>query len=161
MRHAVRRTASAVCVALLALSIAGCLGRGPEARFYTLAPVAAKPLAPEITGDLGVGVGFVRLPDALENDLDLNCDVAHLIDDPDAYVLAMIRGSYIWLDNLLYQEETAARNRSGYTSLYFEDLENRVKDLLDLLLSAAARHVGSYWYTAWIHAGRPNLDEAD
>jgi uncharacterized lipoprotein YmbA len=54
-----------VCIALLALGTAGCLGRGPTARFYTLTPVTAKPLAPELTGHVGLGVGFVRLPDSL------------------------------------------------------------------------------------------------
>ena len=65
MKRAVRRAVPVACIALLALVAAGCLGRGPEARFYTLAPVEAKPLAPELTGHLAVGVGPVRLPDAL------------------------------------------------------------------------------------------------
>lgn len=116
----------------------------------------------QLTRQDGLWIRFaVRLPEALADDLDLKAGVAHLIDNPDAYVLTMIRGSYIWLDNLLYEEEIAARNRAGYTSLYFEDLERRVKDLLELQLAAAARHVGSYWYTAWVQAGRPNLDDAN
>jgi hypothetical protein len=116
----------------------------------------------QLTRQDGLWVRFaVRLPEALANDLDLKADVAHLIDDPDKYVITMMRATYIWLDNLIYEEEIAARNRAGYTSLYFEDLERRVKDLLELQLTAAARHVGSYWYTAWIRAERPNLDEAN
>jgi uncharacterized lipoprotein YmbA len=66
MRCAVRRTAPAVCIVLLALGAAGCLGRGPEARFYTLAPVPASPSAPELTAHLAVAVGLVVLPDALD-----------------------------------------------------------------------------------------------
>ena len=65
MRRADRRSVPVACIALLALVVAGCLGRGPGARFYTLAPTEAKPLAPELTGHLAVGVGPVHLPDAL------------------------------------------------------------------------------------------------
>jgi uncharacterized lipoprotein YmbA len=52
-------------VAFLALGAAACLGRGPEARFYTLAPVGGKPIAPELTSQIALGVGHVRLPDSL------------------------------------------------------------------------------------------------
>ncbi|MBN2369193.1 MAG: hypothetical protein JXO72_01770 [Vicinamibacteria bacterium] len=110
----------------------------------------------------GVWVRFaVRLPDALADDLDLKADVAHLIEDPNSHVFTMIRGSYIWLDNLLHEEEIAARNRTGYTNLYYEELERRVKGMIESQLAIAAGHAGSYWYTAWIRAGRPDLDAAN
>ena len=40
----------------------------------------------------------------------------------------------------------------------FEDLARRVGPLLrQQVLSPAAEDTGSYWYTAWVVAGRPDL----
>jgi hypothetical protein len=110
----------------------------------------------------GVWMRFsIRLPDAMVDEIKLKGDVAYLIDDPDEYVFAMMQHSYIWLDNVLYEEEIAARNRPDYSQFYFETLEGRIKDILQLSLNAAVKNVSSYWYTAWAHAGRPNLETRD
>jgi hypothetical protein len=84
-------------------------------------------------------------------------DAAHLLEEPRAFVFSMINGTYVWLDNLLYEEELAKRGKGGYTEIYFEDLAGRMGLLLRQRLSQAAGHVGGYWYTAWTAAGRPDL----
>lgn len=99
----------------------------------------------------------VRLPEVLQKRLRLDPDVAHFLDDPKEYVLSMLNGTYIWLDNLLYHEALARRGKSGYTEIYYEALEARVADLVRDRLSQAAGDAGSYWYTAWTAAGRPDL----
>ena len=98
-----------------------------------------------------------RLPEAMERHLKLNPDAAHFLDEPGEYIFAMINGTYVWLDNLLYQEELARRGKSGYTEIYYEAAEIRLGDILRGRLSQAAGDVGSYWYTAWTAAGRPEL----
>jgi hypothetical protein len=98
-----------------------------------------------------------RLPEAMQNRLKLDPDAAHYLDDPRAYVFAMITDTYVWLDNLLYLEDLAHRGQGGYTELYYEMLEQRAGRLLRDRLSQAAGDVGSYWYTAWTAAGRPEL----
>jgi hypothetical protein len=98
-----------------------------------------------------------RLPEAMQNRLKLDPDAAHFLDDPRTYTFAMINDTYVWLDNLLYQEDLAHRGQSGYTELYYEMLEQRVGRILRDRLSQAAGDVGSYWYTAWTAAGRPEL----
>jgi hypothetical protein len=110
------------------------------------------------TAQHGLWVRFsLKLPDALGKDLDLSPDAAHLLDDPKGYVFAMVNATYVWLDNLLYQEELARRGQAGYTELYYEAFGHRGGALLRALLSQAAGDVGSYWYTAWSAAGRPAL----
>ena len=49
--------------------------------------------------------------------------------------------------------------KSTYVRLppYFEDLARRVGPVLQVRLSRAAEDVGSFWYTAWTVAGRPEL----
>ena len=110
------------------------------------------------TAQHGLWVRFtLKLPDALGKGLSLDPDAAHLLDDPKGYVFSMINGTYVWLDNLLYQEELAHRGQSGYTELYYEALGQRAGSLLRARLSQATGDVGSYWYTAWSAAGRPAL----
>ena len=96
-----------------------------------------------------------RLPEAMQNRLKLDPDTAHYLDNPRDYVFAMINDTYVWLDNLLYQEDLAHRGQGGYTELYYEMLEQRTGRILRDRLSQAAGDVGSYWYSAWTAAGRP------
>jgi hypothetical protein len=64
---------------------------------------------------------------------------------------------YIWVDNLLYLEELARRGQSGYTEIYYDTLSEKVGPFLKDRLVEATTDVGSYWYTAWTAAGRPDL----
>jgi len=110
------------------------------------------------TGQHGLWMRFsVRLPDAAQKKLDLHADAAHLLDRPDDHVFSMMTSSYIWLDNLLYQEDIVRRSSSGFGEIYYDTLDRRVGPILRDRLSAAASDVGSYWYTAWTAAGRPEL----
>ena len=106
----------------------------------------------------GLWVRFgARLPEAMEKRLKLSGDAAHLLEDPKGYVLSMINRTYVWVDNILYGDELARRGKSGYTEIYYEAAEERVGIILRDHLSQAANDVGSYWYTAWTAAGRPEL----
>jgi hypothetical protein len=110
------------------------------------------------TGQHGLWVRFgTRLPEAMDKRLKMGAEAARFLDDPKGQVFAMVTGSYIWLDNLLYEEELAKRGQGGYSELYYESLERRAGNLLRDRLDQAATDVGSYWYTAWTAAGRPEL----
>jgi hypothetical protein len=110
------------------------------------------------TGQHGLWLRFSqRLPEAMDKKLSLNPDAAIYLDDPKEYVFSMLTASYIWLDNVLYLEDLAKRGKGGYTEAYYEDLVQRAGPLLRERLSSAAQDVGSYWYTAWTAAGRPEL----
>ena len=101
----------------------------------------------------------VKLPEVMQGKgkLKQDPDAAHLLEEPRAFVFSIINGTYVWLDNLLYEEELAKRGKGGYTEIYFEDLAARAGVLLRARLSDGAGHIGSYWYTAWTAAGRPDL----
>ena len=98
-----------------------------------------------------------KLPEAMERKLDLNPGPAVYLDDPREYVFSMLNATYVWLDNVLYLEELAKRGKGGYTEAYYDDLMRRAGPLLRDRLSSAAEDVGSYWYTAWTAAGRPEV----
>jgi hypothetical protein len=110
------------------------------------------------TGQHGLWVRFsTKLPEAMDKKLNFGGQTARLIDDPKGYVFAMISQTYIWLDNLLYLEELAKRGQSGYTEIYYDTLAGKAGPLTKERLEEATTDVGSYWYTAWTTAGRPEL----
>ena len=101
----------------------------------------------------------VRLPEVLDglNRLKLDPDAAHFLDQPKEHAFGILNATYVWLDNLLYEEDLARRGKSGYAEIYYEDLAGRTGPLVRERLSRAAGNAGSYWYTAWTEAGRPEL----
>jgi hypothetical protein len=111
------------------------------------------------TGQHGLWVRIVeKLPQAIGKDLKLSPDAANYLDNPKEYVFSIMMGSYVWVDNILYLEELARRGKTGYGDPYYEDLARRVGPILrQQMLSPAAEDAGSYWYTAWTVAGRPEL----
>src|SRR5262249_37117071 len=110
------------------------------------------------TGQHGLWVRFsVKFPEAMEHRLKLDPEAARYLDDPSGDVVAQTAATYVWLDTLLYEDDLARRGREGYTSIYYEALEARAGGLLRARLSEAAADAGSYWYTAWTVAGRPEL----
>jgi hypothetical protein len=111
------------------------------------------------TGQHGLWVRFtVKLPEAMGGRLKLSPEAARYLDDPTEHVFSTVNGVYVWVDNLLYEEELAARGKGGYSQIYYESLELRAGGLLKSRLSDASTEVGSYWYTAWTAAGRPTLE---
>jgi hypothetical protein len=98
-----------------------------------------------------------RLPQAMGGDLDLDVDAANFLDKPKEYVFSIMLESYIWVDNVLYLDALARRGKSGYSEYYFDDFARRAGPILEERLSHAAEDAGSYWYTAWTVAGRPEM----
>ena len=99
----------------------------------------------------------VKLPEAVERDLKLDSVGSFYLDDPREYVFSMLSQSYVWVDNVLYADELARRGKAGYGTIYYDHFRDRVIAVLRERLSQAARDAGSYWYTAWTDAGRPEL----
>jgi hypothetical protein len=110
------------------------------------------------TGQAGLAKRFgTQLAEAMEGRLKLNPEAARLLDDPREYVFGSLVRNHIWVDNILYADDLAHRGKSAYAAPYFEAFELRAGRLLSDVLSDAAADVGSFWYTAWTAAGRPEL----
>jgi hypothetical protein len=99
----------------------------------------------------------VRLPESMEKRVKLEPDAARLLDQPERFVFDLVRESYVWLDNVLYAEALARRGQAGYDSFFYEAFERHAGELVSRRLSRAAEDVGSFWYSAWMAAGRPEL----
>lgn len=98
-----------------------------------------------------------QLAEAMEGRLKLSAEAARLLDDPRGYVFGSLVRSHVWVDNILYADDLARRGKSSYGGPYFEAFELRAGRLLGEILADAATDVGSFWYTAWAAAGRPDL----
>jgi hypothetical protein len=98
-----------------------------------------------------------RLPQAMAGDLDLSVDAANFLDQPKEYVFSVMLESYIWVDNIIYIDSLARRGKQGYNASFFDDFARRAGPILEERLSHAAEDAGSYWYTAWTEAGRPEM----
>jgi hypothetical protein len=110
------------------------------------------------TGQNGLYTRFAqRLADAMDRKLSLNPGAAIYLDDPNEYVFSIMTATYVWLDNVLYLEELAKRGKGGYSEAYYDDLVRRAGPILKERLARAAEDVGSYWYSAWTAAGRPEV----
>jgi hypothetical protein len=110
------------------------------------------------TGQHGLWIRIgEKLPQILANRLGVSADAARYLDSPTEYIFATIPSTYVWVDNLLYEESLAHRGMAGYGEAYYDDLRERVTPLVKRLWEESARDVGSFWYTAWTVAGRPPL----
>jgi len=98
-----------------------------------------------------------QLAENMEGRLKLNPEAARLLEDPRDYIFGSMMRSHIWVDNILYVDSLAYRGKSSYGGPYFEAMVLRAGRLLDEILESAAADVGSFWYTAWTQAGRPEL----
>lgn len=110
------------------------------------------------TGQHGLWLRLTeRLPQAMGKKLKLRSDAANFLDKPKEYVFSVMLETYVWVDNVLYLDALARRGKQGYSEYYFEDFSRRAGPILAERLSHAAEDTGSYWYTAWTAAGRPEM----
>jgi hypothetical protein len=110
------------------------------------------------TGQHGLWLRLTeRLPQAMAKDLKLSSDAANYLDKPKEYVFSILLEAYVWVDNILYIDALAKRGKASYNEYFFDDFARRAGPILKERLSHAAEDTGSYWYTAWTAAGRPEM----
>ncbi len=110
------------------------------------------------SGQPGLSKRFTsQLAESMEGRVKVNPEAARLLENPRDYIFGSMIRSHIWVDNILYVDSLAHRGKSSYGGPYFEALALRAGRLLNEILASAATDVGSFWYTAWTEAGRPEL----
>jgi len=100
------------------------------------------------------GVGLV---DRYQRFFFLKPNEAAFIRDPTDHAFEMTLDAHSWLENILISDRRAHEGLTGYSSEYYDRFYAQVGAVLIRQLSDAATDVGSYWMTAWINAGRPQL----
>ncbi len=82
---------------------------------------------------------------------------AVFIHDPTDHAFEMTLSAHAWLDNVLLSDRRVREGLSGYTDEFYDRFYAQAGAVLIRQLSDASTDVGSYWMSAWINAGRPQL----
>jgi hypothetical protein len=84
-------------------------------------------------------------------------DDATFLRDPTDHAFDSCMSAHSWVENILLADRRAREGLSDYTDKYYDRFYNLAGQILIRQLTDAATDVGSYWLTAWINAGRPQL----
>jgi len=129
----------------------------------------------QLTGQRGVHRRFeTDLPERYDSLFSWNIPEAREIDDPYNYTFEFVLESYRLIDDL-YDADMVARegipednlytieqrnNRRLfiYHDTYYEQFHNELDGMVENRLTLAAQRIRDFWHTAWVKAGKPELD---
>jgi len=81
-------------------------------------------------------------------------DVAK-IDDPTEYAFQTVLEANTLVDRILLADRRSREGLVDYNDDYFDRFYTQIGSTAARAVSGAAHDIGSYWYTAWLNAGRP------
>lgn len=130
----------------------------------------------QMTGQKGIhGLWESRIPELRADDYDYLVGRAEYIKSPLNAIWKAVEESHSYLDSVLYIEKDLTREFPSDQKYAFENrgmstvrqysqdfslaYNNRMGDMVESRMQKAISMVGSLWYTAWVNAGQPNLDE--
>jgi hypothetical protein len=112
----------------------------------------------QMTGQTGLGMRFGNeLVERYSHFFMYRPDSAVKVSDPTEHAFQMALESHTWVDQIILADLLAQDKLPGYTDAYFDAFYSRVGSTAMKEISEAAHDVGSYWYSAWLIAGRPQL----
>lgn len=111
-----------------------------------------------LTGQTGINDRFgTTLIDRYSSFFPMRPNDAGYINDPTDHAFEACLSSHSWLETILLADRNSRRSQNTYNDEYYDHFYNAAAVILIRQLSDAATDVGSYWLTAWINAGRPQL----
>jgi len=112
----------------------------------------------QLTGQAGLEERFgSEIVDRYQSFFILRPDPATKIDDPTEYAFDIVLESHTWVDHVVLADRLALRGLIDHNDDYFDRFYSRVGSLVIRQINLAVHDTGSYWYTAWLNAGRPPL----
>ena len=112
----------------------------------------------KLTGQPGVNDRFgTGLVDRYQLFFYVKPDEAVFIHDPTDHAFESCFTAHSWIESVLLSDRRAHAGLSAYTDEYYDRFYAQAGAVLVRQLSDASTDVGSYWMTAWINAGRPQL----
>jgi hypothetical protein len=116
-----------------------------------------------------------RIPELFGDDYDFIVGRCEYIPKVQLYAWSIIEESASEVDSVLSFEKQLSKTFPTDKQSSFENVGNKTQkvysveytqaydDMLDGMVERKMRsaifHVGSFWYTAWVNAGKPDLDE--
>jgi hypothetical protein len=111
-----------------------------------------------LSGQVGINERFgSALIDRYSSFFPMRPNDASFIEDPTDHAFEACLSAHSWLETILLADRRARRGENSFTDEYFDRFYNQAAAILIRQLSDAATDVGSFWLTAWINAGRPQL----
>jgi hypothetical protein len=77
------------------------------------------------------------------------------VDDPTEYAFQTVIDANTWVDRILWMDRRSREGLVGYNDDYYDRFYTQIGSTAARAISEAAHDIGSYWYTAWLNAGRP------
>jgi hypothetical protein len=114
----------------------------------------------KLTAQAGVNERFgTTLIDRYSSFFPMRPNDAAFINDPTDHAFEVCLASHSWLETILLADRNAyvAGKSYSYNDEYYDRFYNQAAAMLIRQLSEASTDVGSYWMTAWINAGKPQL----
>jgi hypothetical protein len=111
-----------------------------------------------LSGQIGINERFgAALIDRYSSFFPMRPNDAIFIEDPTDRAFEACLSSHSWLETVLLADRNARHGENSFTDEYYDRFYNQAAAILIRQLSDAATDVGSFWLTAWINAGRPQL----
>ena len=116
-----------------------------------------------------------RLPELFANDYDFLVGTAHYIDKPLDTAWQMVESSFQLVDSVLNMEAVLSKSYAPskkfayerrlnninrvYSRNYSSAYHSKLAGMVEKQMQKAVIAVGSYWYSAWVDAGQPALED--
>ena len=111
-----------------------------------------------------------RLPELFSDQWDFFTGRAKYIDKLKEYIWSIVKQSYAAKDSVLgFEAElnkswspdkkyTHEKNKKVYSAEYAQAYNKKLNGMVERGMRDAVFAVGSFWYTAWVNAGQPDLN---
>ncbi|MBB5397574.1 zinc dependent phospholipase C family protein [Mucilaginibacter sp. AK015] len=130
----------------------------------------------QLTGQAGIhALWESRLPELFSNAYNYNVGKARYIANPLAEAFKICRGSFKCADTVLRAErllnksflaaqkyaleQRGDRKIKVYSVAYCKAYHKRLRGMVQRQMRASILSVGSFWFSAWVDAGQPDLDK--
>jgi len=130
----------------------------------------------QLTGQTGIhALWESRLPELFINSYNLYAGKARYIENPLTEVFKICRGSFREVDSVLHlelilnksfgaykkyvTEKRGKRQVTDYSAEYAAAYNKMLNKMVERRMRSSILEVGSYWYSAWVDAGQPDLNK--
>lgn len=130
----------------------------------------------QFTDQIGIhGLWETRLPELFIKQYNLFAGRAYYIDNPLSEAFKICQVSFKSVDSVLRFERVINKNfpqekkyslvmrgkrkLNDYSVAYSHAYHKMLKGMVERQMRASIRSVGSFWYSAWVDAGQPDLNK--
>lgn len=114
----------------------------------------------QMTLQTGLSARFdIHLIDRYSKLFIMHPENAVKIDDPTEYAFQTCLATNVWVNLIIWSDLSARDGLTDYNDEYYDRFYDQLGPTVVHEINMAAHDVGSYWYTSWLNAGRPQLPE--